>query len=48
MDKLANLDWVLLHILLYLQNKIMEYGDFWNTYKSINSLLFGTLLISYS
>ena len=34
----------MLHILLYLQNKSMEYSDFWNTYKSINSLLYGALL----
>ena len=39
---------VLLHILLYLQNKSMECGDFWNTYKSINSLLYDTLFNSYS
>ena len=28
--------------------KSMEYGDFWNTYKSISSLLYGTLFNSYS
>ena len=38
---------LLLHILLHLQNKSMEYGNFWNAYKPINFLLCGTLFDSY-
>ena len=48
MDKLSNLDWGTVTYLLYLQNKIMEHGDFWNAYESINFLLYGTLFNSYS
>ena len=39
---------VLSHILLYLKNKSMKCGHFWNKYKSINFLLYGTLFNSYS
>ena len=31
--------WVMLNISIYLQNKTMEYSDFWKMYKSINSLV---------
>ena len=43
MQKPSNLGGALLHILVYLRNKSMEYSDFWNTYQTINYILFDTL-----